>query len=318
MFEKKQINYLEILLGLFLLGLLFYWVPLAKVYTILKNIRLLPMGLALALTTVNFMISALKLTLALNAQNNSLPFFTVYRAYYIGSFFNNFIPTSIGGDIVKTVQLNKSSEGNIFTSSLAVIMERSTGVMALGCLGVLFILWRPEYFHQVGISFASQGRNWSLLALLSLLLLLPAHYYISSHQEEENTLQQKIKTIYSYPFKNPGLTLILLLLSFSFHFLRGLNYLLVILATGYYLNFVKVVFILPIIAFASFLPISMGGIGLREGIITFCLAGFGLPLETGLAVSLILRLFSIIHSSLGGLIYIFTPITATKTVNKNP
>ncbi len=104
----------------------------------------------------------------------------------------------------------------------------------------------------------------------------------------------------------------MLLLSGIFHGLRVLVFILLAWALGHGLGIVVVLFILPIIAFVSLLPISMGGIGLREGIITFCLSTFGLSLE----VSLIVRTFSIIHSGLGGLIHVWSVGTPTSDFNR--
>src|SRR5262245_32807809 len=59
--------------------------------------------------------------------------------YFIGMFFNLFLPTSIGGDITRVLYLDPSS-GKTRNSLLSVLVERGTGVIAMLILASLVLL----------------------------------------------------------------------------------------------------------------------------------------------------------------------------------
>lgn len=311
MTRSNVLRYLRLVLGFVLLGLLFYWVPLAQFVATLSRAAYGVVLLAFLLTLVNFTLSILKLQLALSALGYAVGFAHVMRAYYIGTFFNNFIPTSVGGDLVKTYELNKHEGSDVSTSTLAVVAERLSGIFVLGSIGVYYLFALPGFFRAVGFSFIGQGRLWTIAVLLTTAVFLPSTWWLTESDSDGDSLASKLATWLNFPREHSGTTLVLIFLSVCFHVSRAVIFVLLGWSLGAEISLTVALFVLPVIAFAAFLPISMGGIGLREGIITFCLHAFGVPLDASLGVSILMRLFSVLHAGFGGYLYALRPAVTT-------
>lgn len=303
---------LRLVFSLCLLVLLFYWVPIGNFLNALAGVSYGFVTIAFLLTLVNFSLSISKLNITLNTLGNDLRILDVARAYYVGTFFNNFIPTSVGGDVIKTYELNKTSRGTLSDDMLSVAVERLTGIAVLGGLAVYFLFLNPTYYRNVGLSFIHQGQLWTLVVLLLSAFMLVGTWIVTDAENDEanNTWASNLREWIHFPSSYPGTTVVLIVLSGFLHLSRAIIFLLLARGFGVNLSIPVALFVLPIIAFSAFLPISMGGIGLREGIITFCLNAFGVPIDTSFGVSVIFRLFSLVHSTIGGIVYSLTPLSA--------
>jgi uncharacterized protein (TIRG00374 family) len=265
-------------------------------------------SLAFALSVSGVLISGLKLHVVLRALDYSVDLFSVLRAYFIGAFFNNFIPTSVGGDIIKILELNRIELTTTTDNSLSVIVERISGIIVLLSIGSAFLWIQPQWYRLVGLGFLENGQYWLISVFIFSLIVLVINRFGSPDKNKETTgwrnhLNQWLK----FPITFTGTSVLVLALSAVFHAIRALVIVLLVTALGHKLVYGMALFILPIIAFAAFLPISMGGIGLREGIITFCLNTFGIPLGSAFGASLILRLLTLFHSVTGGILYALGP-----------
>lgn len=279
--------------------------PLPRVLSALLSADPILLLVAFGLTAIGIVLSSVKLNLVLAALSTPVSFGKALRAYYVGTFFNNFIPTSVGGDVVKVLELNRHESTNFSNNSLTVIIERLFGILVLFGIAGVFLIWTPGWYREVGLSFLQDGRNWLLAVVVVTVLAVCLNYFLKTDEKETvSSWKKRTREWLRFPVDNPGTTLSVLGLSALFHGLRALTFVLLGASLGFEISFSVALFVLPIIAFASFLPISLGGIGLREGIITFCLYTFGLPLEVSLSLSLLVRAFSIVHSGLGGMIYL--------------
>lgn len=102
-----------------------------------SNLGLL--GLALLIQLGCVVVSAVKWRVLLRARSHDLPFPWLLRVYFIGQFANNFLPTSVGGDALRVVQLGRRI-GSYAQSSASVFLERLTGFLALSLIANLALL----------------------------------------------------------------------------------------------------------------------------------------------------------------------------------
>jgi uncharacterized protein (TIRG00374 family) len=66
------------------------------------------------------------------------------RLYWLGMFYNLFLPGGIGGDGFKVYYLHKNFDASVQKSLLAILFDRLTGLISLGFLCILFALFLPE------------------------------------------------------------------------------------------------------------------------------------------------------------------------------
>lgn len=89
---------------------------------------------ALVLHLVGFSLTSLRWKILLSAQGAQIPFLRLFLSYFMASFFNTFLPSTIGGDVVRVYDSTKIT-GKGAQSAVVVIIERLTGLMALVIIG---------------------------------------------------------------------------------------------------------------------------------------------------------------------------------------
>ena len=86
--------------------------------------------LAGGLHIIGLAISAYRWQLLLSAQAVEAPFWGLFSSYLIGGFFNNFLPTRVGGDVYRMVDSKKYS-GTMLRPFAVISVERLTGIYGL-------------------------------------------------------------------------------------------------------------------------------------------------------------------------------------------
>lgn len=196
------------------------------------------------LILASFMVFRWKILIQYSSEKKAR-FADLYRYYLIGFFFNIFLPGSIGGDVTRIQNANKKYELGVKKSTLLVFLERISGLLALGfifCAGAF--LYRGDVLTELQIN--------KPMIFLGLILL------IASIVIFKIVISKKIKVTFS---------LIVTIIVFS-----GLGQfadviIAYILSQYFQLNvtLIDVMIIMPLVYIATVLPISLGGIGVREG-----------------------------------------------------
>lgn len=199
---------------------------------------------------------------------NSLAGYLSY--YFIGMFFNLFLPTTVGGDIVKCYYLaNDDPRGRAAPAVYTVILERFTGLAVLVWMMAVAVLM-PD---GKNVPYAVKAPLFAASALLMILTpLLPALGAIASRRFL--WLRVVIRDIEVY-WRSPRIITAALLWSLVFHLLFISVHILIGKAVGIVAP-VSVYFIVyPAATLAGFVPISLNGIGPREAayVALFQLAG---------------------------------------------
>ena len=97
------------------------------------------------------LMSAYKWLLLLEIQGIRNEKFThLWGLYYVGIFFNNFLPTEVGGDVLRSYEVAKDT-GKYLESLVAVTAERVTGFYALVIYGFagMFLNWKLAHYYNI-------------------------------------------------------------------------------------------------------------------------------------------------------------------------
>src|ERR1041385_7466018 len=102
---------LRTLISLFFIGLLFFMVrgDLPRIVTVLKNINRKLLVAAVTLFLLTTLMMAKRLQIIFEAEELPVNFINSSNLTFIGYFFNNFLPTSVGGDIVKAMCASRAT-----------------------------------------------------------------------------------------------------------------------------------------------------------------------------------------------------------------
>jgi uncharacterized membrane protein YbhN (UPF0104 family) len=298
--------------GLGLLALLFVLVPFGEVAGHLAGANFALLGVALAIVLADMLVSAFKLWLLVRTAHEGIGFGAVVRSYYVGAFFNNFLPTSVGGDVVKVSELHRE-DVPLGHATASVVVERGLGVaVVLALAAVVPVVW-GGLFRRLGVAelrWPLAAVGWGAFAMLGLLYGAWRMKLKAALQgaREARVLGRVYRTLASfYVFRdNPSVLLAGLALSGVFYSLLAVNMVVVTRALGALLPLSESAGILPIRRIPEMLPVSVGALGVREGMTTFCLSRLGVGPAVAAAVAVGLRLLTYVHSAAGGIIYVLS------------
>ena len=125
--------------------------------------------LALIAFNISKAISSVRLNQFFRSIGLILPGLYNLKLYYVGMFYNLFLPGGIGGDGYKVFLLNRSHKTKVKHLISATLLDRISGLMALIFLALLLALF-------VNLSFIGPWIKWALIGIL--IVAYPSYYFI--------------------------------------------------------------------------------------------------------------------------------------------
>ena len=315
--RNKVIFSIKLFLGIILLAALLLWQENAgKVIDLFSNFKWHYLVVLFILGLVMNLISCLKWNLFLIVRGLELPITRLLGLYFIGKFFNNFMPSMIGGDLTRTYLLGRqiNSQSKSFAS---VFLERFTGLIALIVLSITFSLINLNLLREplIGISIASI----TLGSLILLFLILNPRFIdtLSLNFSDKPTIAKalsKLRHIHNdilyFKGKN-NILLLAMVYSLIFHLLTSVSVYFCCLCINFHPSFLDIAVITPIILLLTTIPVSPNNLGWWEWAFSVLLVNAGAGVAQGLAVALTLRGMTFIFSIFGGILFLFEEVESS-------
>ena len=263
--------------------------------------------LAILLMFVQAVIAGIRWNVVLSAIGEPLAFINSFKIYYIGLFFNQTLPSSVGGDAVR-MYIAKRAGVSLSASINGVLLERGALVIAL----VLIVTLMQPYFmtrvpdDQEGLILTSVAVLFVLMVvgLIALVNLdrLPSRY---SHWRVVRGLAM-LAADSRLVFLDPRSASKILSWSLIGHVNVTLS--IYILAMGLKLDvsMLDCLALFPPVMLATTLPISIAGWGVREGAMVAAFGLIGVSQEGAVVLSLLAGVLAIITSLPGGIIWLMS------------
>ncbi len=295
--KRKLFTVLRIFVSLLMLGMLIFFADLDKVYRLLLTFQPYWLPLVFGLIALSVLVSSIKWGILLGAQNNKIGFNSLFRIYLIALFFNNFLPSSIGGDGVRIALAGKYCDRTT-SAATSVVMERAIATISLALLGLsgAFFAKKP-YPLAVGLLGVLL-----LVGIIITFILLTG--WIPNFIKKQNG---KIANIW-IPFsksagmlkKQPRALIMNLLISLLFQIIVAMVVAAVMGGLGLTIpGIFDLFFITAATSVLAMVPIGLNGYGLREGAYIILLRPFGYTAASALTVSVLFGIFVSIFSLLG-------------------
>lgn len=271
-----------------------------------KSVSLSLLAAALAIYILSQGISAVRWLALARPLGIRTPLIDMARYYLIGMFFNLFAPSTVGGDVSRIYYLVRDEEaaakGRAVTTvhaAMSVLMDRAIGMVVLVWIGAAGLVLFPEYgvpaaVRQVTLLFA--------FALLLGALLTPVLRRLLP--EDGHPLAVKLRLAFRSYRLHPGALAVAILLSLVVHLIQAGLHVVMGRALGIDLPFSFCLIVYPLVGTFAAIPISVSGLGLREGGYIFLLAAIGVGKEAGIAFGLLLFLIVALSSLLGGVVFL--------------
>ena len=234
--------------------------------------------------------------------------FFIWR-FFEGVFFNLCLPSSIGGDVVKAYRLSSTNRGRLL-AGCTILADRLAGVSALGVLAgsaILSIKLNLSPASTVAVAtvlFASVllGFRLTIGNLDRFLDLLPATHKI----------RQFLSQLLPYQIRP---SLMGRAVAWSLIVQVGASVSVALMARGIGVNLRLGIWfsVVPLIALAIVLPISINGVGIREGGMALLLSRWGVAGEQAVAIGLLWFLTTIGTGLIGGVLFLLDKQTSGST-----
>jgi uncharacterized protein (TIRG00374 family) len=244
----------------------------------------------------------------LKSQGLRIPFYRVWSFYFVGLFFNNFLPANIGGDIVRIYDASKYCKD---TSSVfvATFMDRVIGVLAISFLAVVASVYCLDHFRifliYLTVVLGFCGTLFVVFSILDrrILAFFEKPFKLVKAFDLERRVEKLFDQLHAYREKLP-LLFGVILIAIAIQVMRVFVHYLVARSLGISISPSYFFLFVPVLAVLTALPISINGLGVREGagVVLFGLAG--VPGHDAFSIEFMTYLVSVLISLSGGVIFL--------------
>jgi len=292
-------------------GILFFLLKSVDIDNIIESVLHINksiLSLVLLLILLIYFIGFLRWRMLLTGLGLSVSWFLIFRSFCIGYFFNLFFPSTIGGDLIRGIDLGLRIQ-NTKRVAASLILDRLSGYSALACVCLLALLLGIRIIADTAV-FIALG---IILALLAAILALLFNNFLFSRCSKFlrffGRAGQALCSLHYeiYNFRHQKRIIIKnLAYSFIVQSIMPLTFYLIAVALGVKIRPIYFFILVPIITAISALPFSVSGLGLREAGSMYFFTKVGMPAETALAVAFLSFAIIFLFGLAGGIIYVFT------------
>ena len=295
-------------LAAILLGWIGYRVDLVHSLTAAASASLPLLLLAYSLDLAGCFLVAWRWTVLLQVHGVSVPLTVLMKSVMVANFFNNFLPSTVGGDAMRAYDSYRLGQSKGAAVS-AVLVDRLLGLVALSLLALCSLPFVPELSGSrtllvvmvvlLGTAFAAV--TWAIFSEAAPLLAsrLPIHYLPVTLTGLFVRLWGAFRVYRGQPMvlaRALGLSLVL----------QGnvvLAYVVLAQSLGLPVAALSFCWIVPLTLFVTMVPISINGIGLRENAMVLFLGLHGVTGTDAVAYAWIIYAGSLVWGMVGGIVY---------------
>ena len=296
-----------------------------NVMAVLQRFASLPLmiiGVCLLIAFAQIVLLAYRWSLVCRLTAVREPFGELLRCMMACQFFSQGLPASVGGDALRVWWLTRlavpvqRAAKNVLTDRLAGFIS----LMALNVFAIPLLVWTVGsnqialgvtvalVIGGVGVALivSRSGRRLTVWAFLRLRRSVKVRRRRTAMLRWIVLLQTSASRLFRLRQGTP-----VLLWGISIHVIPILMCLILTRQAGYALTFLQLGAVLPAVLLLSYLPISIGSWGIREGGMLLALGFLGVPPDDAVFVGVALGSFGLVSALAGALIWFMTPMPAT-------
>jgi glycosyltransferase 2 family protein len=257
-------------------------------------------GFAILLIPLGYLTSVRRWRLLLRAQGGDAPLPFLVQSLMVGIFFNNLLPSTIGGDAVRAWDTARAGVDRA-TAVAVVLVDRFVGLLALVLFAAagLALSGRLAADRQITVWVCAGAAGMGLAAAL---LFLPSRWLPALLSRLGGPFGKVASALFAFQGKGS-----VLLRAFAWSLaLQGLvvlNAWLLASALRVPIPFADFLLIVPLGLFLMMLPVSINGIGVRESSYAFFFRAFGVAASLGVAVAWLDFGLILLQAVAGGAVY---------------
>lgn len=278
------------------------------IFQITEKISFYETLIAIVIWIATLFIATYRWHILANPIYSKVSYWFLFKIYYIGFFFNTFLPSSIGGDFYRIYRLNKKISSKSQAIAL-VFVERLIGFFAIAFMASVSLFFTnikklDSLYHHLAFGslfvfliFFIFCFNDRMIWIISSLFKRISFMKLG---DRLNQFYEKIQIYREYKFH----LLVAFLISIVYQLIVIYIYYYICLAMEIQVDFNNLIIFVSLASIVSLIPFSIGGLGYREFSYALMFKAISLPAENGVALSLIVTVLTSLVNSMGGILYI--------------
>jgi len=307
---------LKVAVSIALLVFLFSRVDMAVLWGQAKHASMLWLAAALAIYAVNIVASAWRWRLLLEAQHVHIPPLRLFGSFLVAAFFNNFLPSNIGGDVIRIADTAKPA-GSKTLATMVVLVDRGLGLMGLVLVAAIGATVASNAAGAIGHTAALPiwpSWLWAgfLLGVMATAPAVLAPVGFSKLLQPLTVMHpewvgERIETLTAAlaRFRDaPGALVGTFGGAVFVQTLMVVYYLAIVHALGIHISAWDLAVLVPVSLVVQMAPVSVNGFGVREATFTLYFSRLGLPRESAVLLSLMATVLTMVLSLSGAAVYV--------------
>lgn len=305
--RKNALNLLKISVTLIGLYLVLREVPLASIIGVLREANLGWVLVSFLLVSGSLVLRAYRWLLLLRGAGADVRFGRLVSLYFVGSFFNMFLLSGFGGDVVRALESSRDVRRSVAAGM--VILDRLTGLIMLFVMALFALPFRPENFPVYLTGFILVG---AIGGMVGLTLLLEGNFLrrlggwlpklISP--VGDGPVARLLQAVESCGWRAVGGAL---LVSTLFNLILALWWQTSALALRLDVSYGYMLLVVPMLSALLLLP-SVSGLGPNQAVAPALFATAGVEAETAVALSFLVFIVMHLAGILGAPVYLWMAV----------
>lgn len=292
-------------IGVTIVGLLIIVLgfDLAKIVDTLRQASWEWAAIGFLLVNLSLFVRAFRWWVLLQGLGTAVRFGRLAELYFVGNFYNTFLPSGFGGDVVRVLEVAQDVDSGVAAGT--VLVDRLTGLMTLFIMALVTLPLRPATFPAELLWVITAVCGLGLVAGLIVLqggLALRVMAWLPRQLERyvENFIQPILTTV-----RHCGWAAIIKAIAVSavFNFVMVGWWAAAGRALGFEITFTYLLIVIPILSITLLVP-SIGGIGVREPIASLLFTGAGLSPAEATALAFLVTIVERLSGLVGAPVYL--------------
>jgi len=262
--------------------------------------------LAPVIWLASLLVGSLRWRLILRDGGVSFPLGKALPAYLVGAFYNLFLPGAVGGDAARAAVCSAATGCGLGRATGSVLLERLSGLAAV----VVFILGTSLVFPGIWSGLLHSGSPCTVALAAGMVLLAAAAAVASrgllvrraSRWHRGRILPALGRMLRTAAGVSLPALLLSILLSMLFQGARFMGMYALSRSIGLPLRPEVFFSLMPLVYLATLVPVSLGGLGIREGTLVVLLGGLGVAASQAVTLSLLIYMNQVLLAVAGGLL----------------
>lgn len=308
--KKIGVIFLRVSISLVLLIILFRQVDPGSLLATIKKADKPLILFSFLISFFGYLFCYLRWKMLLKAAGIDLPEKRMVSAFSGGIFFNMFLPSTIGGDFVRSADIGYHSKKTT-TVVATVLLDRLSGYAGMAIVALIALIF--------GYTLVKDQRVVAVIIILGVILFavilavfnnrvfffLDKLLYSPSPGKIRSGMHSVLRQMHAFK-EHKAVIARNVLLSIAIQAVAPAATYLLAISFGLAVNIIYFFLFIPVISAVTLLPISIGGLGVRDYMTILLFTSMGISKHFAFAFSLLGFFFLLVYSALGGLIYVFT------------